>query len=82
MDLHDPVENPLREASYDPSGSRGEVSINSLGRSHHPCSYYGMKFNLNCHPDGALHTSGLHGEDAAVMDLDAVPQVATVFRHG
>jgi hypothetical protein len=58
MDLQNPVENPLREASYDLSGSRRKICIDDLGGSHPPCSYYGMKFIIIFHPDDAIQTSG------------------------
>jgi hypothetical protein len=41
-----------------------------------------IKLNLSHLSEDIIHIFGFDGEDAAVMLLDAVPQVATVVSHG
>jgi hypothetical protein len=42
----------------------------------------GAEFNLNGHPDNAVHMSGFHGEDGRIVELNAVSLVDTVFSNG
>jgi hypothetical protein len=38
-----------------------------------------MEHNPSCLPDDAVHMSGFGGDDAGVMELDAMSQVDTVI---
>jgi hypothetical protein len=41
-----------------------------------------VKLNLNRFPDDAVHTSVFGGKDESVVQLDSVPQIDTLLRHG
>jgi hypothetical protein len=41
-----------------------------------------MELNLNGLPTDEIHVSGLSDEDGVIVELNAVPQVGTVFSHG
>jgi hypothetical protein len=69
-------QNPAKDTSYVPSGSRWQVSMNCLCRSHPPCS---------CCLEGAqskLPPWWYGGEDTNIHELDTMSKVDPVPHHG